>query len=169
MGANGVIVNGTTYDVRFGDGALGNNISTILGGYTNATAASLALGSQVFTDSSLGNFDSNPSLTNGCSTYVCATLTVWGGESGWAYAKQLSNWDVETNDSKSSANLSDLSTYNTGTASNNTWQNIATWYAAGSAPAVVSTPSAVPVPAAAWLFGSGLVGLAGLRRRKQTV
>jgi hypothetical protein len=30
-----------------------------------------------------------------------------------------------------------------------------------------STPSAVPVPAAAWLFGSGIVGLAGLRRRKQ--
>ncbi|MDP8567581.1 Lcl domain-containing protein [Methylophilus aquaticus] len=30
-----------------------------------------------------------------------------------------------------------------------------------------STPSAVPIPAAAWLFGSGLAGLAGLRRRKQ--
>ncbi|MDP8567580.1 Lcl domain-containing protein [Methylophilus aquaticus] len=30
-----------------------------------------------------------------------------------------------------------------------------------------ATPSAVPVPAAALLFGSGLVGLAGLRRRKQ--
>jgi len=30
------------------------------------------------------------------------------------------------------------------------------------------TPSAVPVPAAVWLFGSGLVGLAGIaRRRKQ--
>ena len=30
-----------------------------------------------------------------------------------------------------------------------------------------TAPSAVPVPAAAWLFGSGLVGLAGLRRKKQ--
>lgn len=29
-------------------------------------------------------------------------------------------------------------------------------------------PAAVPVPAAAWLFGSGLVGVAALRRRKQT-
>ena len=27
--------------------------------------------------------------------------------------------------------------------------------------------SAVPVPAAAWLFGSGLIGLVGLARRKQ--
>ena len=30
-----------------------------------------------------------------------------------------------------------------------------------------AAPSAVPVPAAAWLFGSGLLGLAGLRRKKQ--
>lgn len=28
------------------------------------------------------------------------------------------------------------------------------------------TPSAVPVPAAAWLFGSALAGLLGLSRRK---
>lgn len=30
---------------------------------------------------------------------------------------------------------------------------------------VISTGSPVPVPAAAWLFSSALVGLAGLRRR----
>lgn len=30
------------------------------------------------------------------------------------------------------------------------------------------TPSAVPVPAAAWLFGSGLFGLLGIARRKNT-
>lgn len=29
----------------------------------------------------------------------------------------------------------------------------------------VAPPSAVPIPAAAWLFGSGLLGLAGLRRK----
>jgi hypothetical protein len=28
--------------------------------------------------------------------------------------------------------------------------------------------NSVPVPAAAWLFGSGLVGLVGIARRKQT-
>jgi hypothetical protein len=28
------------------------------------------------------------------------------------------------------------------------------------------TPSAVPVPAAVWLFGSGLLGLIGVARRK---
>jgi hypothetical protein len=32
----------------------------------------------------------------------------------------------------------------------------------------VSAPSAIPVPAAVWLFGSGLVGLVGVARRKKT-
>lgn len=32
--------------------------------------------------------------------------------------------------------------------------------------ATFDKPSAVPVPAAAWLFGTGLLGLAGLRKRK---
>lgn len=32
--------------------------------------------------------------------------------------------------------------------------------------ATFDNPSAVPVPAAAWLFGTGLLGLAGLRKRK---
>lgn len=34
---------------------------------------------------------------------------------------------------------------------------------------LVGTVSAVPVPAAVWLFGSGLLGLAGVARRKKTV
>jgi hypothetical protein len=29
------------------------------------------------------------------------------------------------------------------------------------------TPTVVPLPAAAWLFGSGLLGLAGMARRKR--
>jgi len=32
-----------------------------------------------------------------------------------------------------------------------------------------STPNPVPVPAAAWLFGSGLIGLAGTARRRRSV
>ena len=31
----------------------------------------------------------------------------------------------------------------------------------------VPTPAAVPVPAAVWLFGSGLLGLVGIARRKK--
>lgn len=33
---------------------------------------------------------------------------------------------------------------------------------------VVDSPSAVPVPAAVWLFGSGLLGLVGVARRKKS-
>ena len=38
----------------------------------------------------------------------------------------------------------------------------------GQAPSFQGTVSAVPVPAAVWLFGSGLVGLAGIARRRKT-
>ncbi|MDH5387719.1 MAG: VPLPA-CTERM sorting domain-containing protein [Gammaproteobacteria bacterium] len=37
----------------------------------------------------------------------------------------------------------------------------------GQAPSWQGTVSAVPVPAAAWLFGSGLIGLIGFVRRKK--
>ncbi len=42
--------------------------------------------------------------------------------------------------------------------------------AAGSfSPYLDITPSAVPVPAAVWLFGSGLIGLVGIARRRNNV
>ena len=34
--------------------------------------------------------------------------------------------------------------------------------------AVVGSPSPIPIPAALWLFGSGLLGLVGIARRKKT-
>ena len=37
----------------------------------------------------------------------------------------------------------------------------------GQAPSWQGTVSAVPVPAAVWLFGSGLIGLAGVARRRK--
>jgi len=36
----------------------------------------------------------------------------------------------------------------------------------GSSPGAVIAPEIVPIPAAAWLFGSALIGLVGIRRRK---
>ena len=40
------------------------------------------------------------------------------------------------------------------------------WHIEGQFTNVSAVPSAVPVPAAVWLFGSGLVGLLGFARRK---
>lgn len=39
----------------------------------------------------------------------------------------------------------------------------------GSLTVEAAPPSGVPVPAAAWLFGSGLLGLAGMARRRKAV
>lgn len=39
-------------------------------------------------------------------------------------------------------------------------------FATGGSDSYVNTPNAVPLPAAAWLFGSALVGFAGLSRRR---
>lgn len=63
----------------------------------------------------------------------------------------------------SSAGLSKvLATQFAGTAGNAAW----TLGANGDLSYKVAAPAAVPVPAAAWLLGSGLLGLVGVARRK---
>jgi len=59
--------------------------------------------------------------------------------------------------------------YNTVASTSSTPSTPSTPSVPSSTPSVPSTsvpPSAVPVPAAVWLFGSGLIGLAGFKRRK---
>jgi len=43
----------------------------------------------------------------------------------------------------------------------------AQWHLQGNNSLVYTAPTAVPVPAAVWLFGSGVLGLAGFARRKK--
>lgn len=45
----------------------------------------------------------------------------------------------------------------------------AQWHLQGNNSLVYTAPAAVPVPAAVWLFGSGVLGLAGFVRRKKVV
>lgn len=74
-GATGVDVGGTLYDVEFVDGTCAavftgcDDASTDFTFQTAsaAVAASQALLDQVLLDSTLGNFDTEPSLTNGCA------------------------------------------------------------------------------------------------------
>lgn len=44
---------------------------------------------------------------------------------------------------------------------------LGTWNLTAAGMLTYSAPSAVPVPAAVWLFGSGLIGLVGVARRKK--
>ena len=72
-GATGVLVNGVSYDVSFLDGECSSvfsgcdAISDFAFGGTDGMAAATSLIDQVFFDSALGSFDSNPALTRGCS------------------------------------------------------------------------------------------------------
>lgn len=60
--------------------------------------------------------------------------------------------------------------FNTSIGNQNSYGKGTLFYAWAVSPGqIAATPSAVPVPAAAWLFGSGLLDVMGLRRRKQVV
>jgi len=48
------------------------------------------------------------------------------------------------------------------------WQTTAAQSTARAFQDVIVTPSSVPVPAAVWLFGSGLIGLVGIARKRKT-
>jgi len=90
LGASGVNVNGTLYDVSFQDGTCNTLFSgcddktdfTFQNG-PDAEAAAFALLDQVFLDVAAGRFDSDPSLTAGCSNaLICIVHTpfdIFGG------------------------------------------------------------------------------------------
>ena len=85
MGASGVDVSGTLYDVQFVDGScnsLLSNCSTsafTFHTWQDAVAASFSLDAQVFT----GVFDYFPDLTSGCSyVYGCNVVTPYSYDGG---------------------------------------------------------------------------------------
>ncbi len=86
MGASDVLVDGNLYDVQFLDGSCitlynGCDETSDFTFQTSASAvlASLALLDQVFLDGVEGQFDSDPSLTNGCTNplSLCLAATSW--------------------------------------------------------------------------------------------
>lgn len=90
VGAKGVLVEGSLYDVAFTDGAcyglygLCNSADLFpFNTHEAATAASTALMDQVFVDGPLGNFDTDPGLTAGISagTVFASIITPYGLQS----------------------------------------------------------------------------------------
>ena len=177
FGAFDVNVNGTLYDVEFKDGTcieLYNGCdqeSDFIfsqperdGEY--GRQASTALLEQVFINSSLGAFDTNPVLTNGCnSSKECWVLTPIYMNGGSLQAIIAVNKPFISNEG---------STLNRDHLLGGPRQKSFDSSAENSIPngdkrvyAIWSPVSEVPVPTAVWLFGSGLIGLVGMRKKSK--
>jgi hypothetical protein len=162
MGASNVLVDGSLYDVQFLDGTcidLYNGCDEV-SDFTFQTQASAVLASQtlneqVFLDGVAGNFDTDPSLTNGCSDpSACFFFTVYRFVPNSSPQRVLSiiisNTDIPNEigvpgQSETSTSF-DFTNFSTVT--------FAVW-----------SPSVVPEPSTALLLSLGLTGLAAKRRR----
>ena len=173
-GAEGVDVNGTLYDVTFADGtctALFNGCDeeadfTFNSGAVAADAAQ-ALLDQVFVDVGFGEFDSAPSLTNGCNVDANCNAFIPYGFAG----------DFISIASAQNNPMADIDTVKPSLAAgpdNDFAFNIYVTYALFSAAGPdlpgdnPDTPGAdVPAPSALLLFAIGLAGLATAGRSRR--
>jgi hypothetical protein len=162
-GAKNVSVNGSLYDVEFRDGVF----NTLFGeqnqlGFVAPSEAVATDFSQALLDTVLvGQFDDYSYLTQGCEHLAyCMVYTPYVGAP--VNTPYPGVWVAVA--------------YNEGLESGNTPPNDLIWLDAAhrlndytNNPAVTYalwSPAAVPVPAATWLFGSGLIALAATRRRR---
>ncbi len=182
FGAFDVNVNGALYDVEFKDGTCielyngcDQHSDFIFSepkndGYSkdgkDGKLASTALLEQVFINSSLGAFDTNPVLTNGCtSSKECFVMTPIFMSASSLQTILAVNTTLITSDGSNLNNdhlgghprekIFDSST--TTTSPNFDKRVYAVW----------SPVSEVPVPTAVWLFGSSLIGLVGMRNKSK--
>ncbi len=160
LGADDVDVNGTLYDVRFEDSSCAllfsgcdNALDFTFTTEMEATAASQALIDQVFLDSSLGNFDSDATLTVGCTTTLCGVEI--------PYALSLDMLTVMTIGAANSL-ASDFTFADSFAVSADLTGFINVVYGVFSPS---DTVSEVPLPAAFPLFLAGIVGLRLVQRR----
>ena len=162
LGASEVNIGGTLYDVEFLDGtciALFSGCDA-LSDFTftsRATAgvAAEALHNQVFTDSSLGLFDSKPFLTRGCTyEFLCVTYIPYNLSPPFADMSVAANASAQRVDSVGFAPL--FRDLDLATLSQNTWARFA------RSP---TGPDPIPEPSTMLLFGSGLAGLVAWQYR----
>lgn len=161
-GATGVNVNGTLYDVEFRDGTCfaifdgcDDESDFTFTTITDALVASQALLDQVFVDSGLGDFDSDPSLTLGIesqfgfihSPYGAANLS---GTVPTTYALNRADALPDVTDSELRGLLEGTGAIST--------------YAVFTATPALPT---VPLPAGFALLLSSVGGIAALRRFKK--
>ena len=173
-GAQNVDVAGVLYDVEFQDNGSFSDIFSVPPAYdvldsNSALIFSMALMQQVFLDDPQGAFDSDPSLIRGCestTTNACIAVTPFKFSEfglqatiGLFFASQAINYNSVL-DSAGNPPLVD--------GFRNTAMSATTSFTSFSGGVLADwTPSAVPIPATMWLFGSGLLGLIGMARRKK--
>ena len=174
-GVSGISVDGNVYNVTFVEGTcvdLFNGCDEKTDFFFQDTATAFAafegLMNQALIDGPLGQFDSNPQLTYGCDNdpFFSRFCTIYApiladevGLNGLVFA-ELSNNIADNLDSTTGLLLSAPLSINADTSLND-WAVFGVWSGAN-----VST---VPVPAAIWLFGSGLIGLVGMRKKSSKV
>jgi len=151
MGASGVNVGGTLYDVTFGDGFLDASAITAFIDIDGAYAASQALLDQVL----LGVYDDISLPTNGCDLVDCIVITAYRVQENRADYVAAFNYEAFFDNNEGVAD--GISVMNDDTTQHN-YVTIARW----------APVAAVPEPEtyAMFLAGLGLLGFVS-RRRKQ--
>jgi hypothetical protein len=160
QGANGVTVNGFIYNVEFVDGSCVslfdgcNEVSDFtFNTATDADAASQALLDQVFNLSDI--YDTTPSLMRGISSIYGSVWTPYGlPSSNTVLVDYMVNYGntTDTNGCSSACSLAITDDLSSGLETYAKWTQV----------------SAVPVPAAVWLFGTALIGLVGFAKPRNS-
>lgn len=161
IGATGIEITGFgTYDVSFEDGSCADLFSGCdelsdfaFNNLDQVRAAGQALLDQVFVDSDLWLFDTDPALTRGCEDETkCIAFIPYKFLDNWVIGKNLINANIEGGDKPGYATNLGID-QSIAVRSNTTF-------------AVFTKVAQVPTPPSVLLFGSALIVLVSLKRKK---
>lgn len=162
-GAKNVEINGVLYNAEFGHGYLANN--SVFDNYDKAQAGVVgnALINQVFSQVNL----KEGQYLNGCSAYdaQCSAFTFMDTSLDEGFLGTYMDGYLEWNEGVNSE-VRDKFSYIFSMSNGSTYITTIKWSLAGAEARSASSPSSIPLPAAAWLFGTGLFGLAYIKRRR---
>lgn len=168
FGASELNIDGALFDVEFLDGSCSElfngcnpSVDSGITDFQQATAAGEALLEQVFIDTGDGDFDSNPTLTNGCLGLTSCKVVVPFGASDQLFA------------SATAINFSSLAELVGGvdsveseiTLGNNLFSTSADTETTFAVLTLI-TPAPVPLPASLYLFTAGLFCMKQRLRRR---